>query len=117
MRYLLAALTAVALLAPGVAAAGDYAPMDCAKAKSAAEQTICKNYALGQAEARMATLYGIATSLVAMGQRGDMQGAQRDWLQTRENCGDRVGCLTTAYAMRIKDLNATIAAIAARGPY
>ncbi|MBC7831391.1 MAG: hypothetical protein H7Y62_05165, partial [Hyphomicrobium sp.] len=50
-------------------------------------------------------------------QRGDMQGAQRDWLQTRENCGDRVACLTAAYAMRIKDLNATIAAIAARGPY
>ena len=46
-----------------------------------------------------------------------MQGAQRDWLQTRENCGDRVGCLSTAYAMRIKDLNATIAAIASRGPY
>ena len=42
----------------------------------------------------MATLYAVATSLVAMGQRGDMQGAQRDWLQTRENCGDRVGCLT-----------------------
>ena len=72
MRYLLAALTAVVLLAPDLASAGDYAPMDCAKAKSAAELTICKNYALGQAEARMATLYGIATSLVAM-QRGDMQ--------------------------------------------
>ena len=117
MRCLLAALTPVVLLAPDLASAGDYAPMDCAKAKSAAEQTVCKNYALGQAEARMATLYGVATSLVAMGQRGDMQGAQRDWLQTRENCGDRVACLTAAYAMRIKDLNATIAAIAARGPF
>ena len=117
MRCLLAALTAALLLAPGVAGAADYAPMDCAKAKSAAELTICKSYSLGQAEARMATLYGVATSLVAMGQRGDMQGAQRDWLQTRENCGDRVACLTAAYAMRIKDLNATIAAIAARGPF
>lgn len=116
MRWLLVALTAAVLLAPSLAGAADYAPMDCAKAKSAAEVTVCKNYALGQAEARMATLYAVATSLVAMGQRGDMQGAQRDWLQTRENCGDRVACLTTAYAMRIKDLNATIAAIAARGP-
>jgi uncharacterized protein len=117
MRCLFAAVTAVVLLAPGIAAAGDYAPMDCAKAKSAAEQTVCSNYGLGQAEARMATLYAVATSLVAMGQRGDMQGAQRDWLQTRENCGDRVACLNAAYAMRIKDLNTTIAAIAARGPF
>jgi uncharacterized protein len=117
MRCLFAALMAVFLLAPGLARAADYAPLSCDRAKSPAEQTICKNYALGQAEARMATLYGVATSLVAMGQRGDMQGAQRDWLQTRENCGDRLGCLTTAYAMRIKDLNATIATIASRGPY
>ena len=97
--------------------AGDYAPLDCGKAKSPAEKTICGSYALGQDEARMATLYAIATSLVAMGQRGDMQGAQRDWLQTRENCGDHVGCLKSAYAMRIRDLNATIAAIASRGPF
>ncbi len=82
----IAALT----IAPGSAQAGDYAPLNCAKAKSAAEKTVCGNYALGQLEARMATLYAVATSLVAMGQRGDMQGAQRDWLQERENCGDRV---------------------------
>ena len=117
MRCLLAALMAAFLLAPGLANAGEYAPLDCGKAKSPAEKTICGSYALGQDEARMATLYAIATSLVAMGLRGDMQGAQRDWLQTRENCGDRVGCLKTAYAMRIKELSGVIAAIASRGPF
>ena len=117
MRCLFAAAMAAFLLSPGAARAGDYAPLDCGRAKSPAEKTICGSYALGQDEARMATLYAIARSLVAMGQRGDMQGAQRDWLQTRENCGDQVGCLKAAYAMRIKDLNATIAAIASRGPY
>ena len=89
MRCLFAAAMAAFLLAPGLARAGDYAPLDCGKAKSPAEKAICGSYALGQDEARMATLYAIATSLVAMGQRGDMQGAQRDWLQTRENCGDQ----------------------------
>jgi uncharacterized protein len=49
--------------------------MNCAKAKSAAEKTVCGNYVLGQLEARMATLCAVATSLVAMGQRGDMQGS------------------------------------------
>ena len=87
MRWLFAAFIAGVLLAPGAASAGEYAPLDCAKAKSAAEKTICKSYALGQAEARMATLFGIATSLVAMGQRGDLRDTQREWLKTREACG------------------------------
>jgi uncharacterized protein len=117
MRRLFAALFAAMLWAPGVAQAGDYAPLNCAKAKTPAEQAICKSYALGQDEARMATLYSIATSLVAMGQRGDIQGAQRDWLQERENCGARVPCLTKSYATRIRDLDAVIAGIAAHGPF
>jgi uncharacterized protein len=117
MRCRFAALTTAILLAPSLASAGEYAPVDCGKAKSAAEQTICKSYALGQSEARMATLYAVATSLVAMGQRGDMLGAQRDWLQERENCGDRVACLTESYDARIRDLNGIIASIASRGPY
>jgi uncharacterized protein len=100
-----------------LAQAADYAPMNCAKAKSPAEKTVCGNYALGQLEARMATLYAVATSLVAMGQRGDMQGAQRDFLQERENCGADVNCLTRKYDARIAGLNGTIATIASRGPF
>jgi uncharacterized protein len=99
------------------AMAGDYAPLDCTKAKSAAEVTICKTYALGQAEARMATLYGIATSLVAMGQRGDIQDAQTQFLKARDACGHNVACLSRLYASRIGQLNDVIAAIASRGPY
>ena len=49
MRCLLAALTAAFLLAPGLAQAGEYAPLNCGKAKSPAEKTICGSYALGQA--------------------------------------------------------------------
>ena len=117
MRCLFAALAAAVLLVPGAASAADYAPMNCAKAKSAAEKTICKDYALGQLEARMATLYAVATSLVAMGQRGDMQGAQRDFLQERENCGADAACIRKKYDARIADLQGTIDAIAARGPF
>lgn len=117
MRVRFAAVSAALLLVAGTASASDYQPMNCAKAKSAAEKTVCGNYALGQLEARMATLYAVATSLVAMGQRGDMQGAQRDFLQERENCGGDVACLTQKYDARIGELNGTIAAIASRGPY
>jgi len=99
------------------AVAADYAPLDCTKAKSAAEITICRTYALGQAEARMATLYSVATSLVAMGQRGDIGDAQTEFLKTRNACGRGVGCLTKTYSARIDQLNKVIAAIASRGPY
>ena len=68
MMRLLAVLTTATLLAPGLAQASEYAPLECSKATSPAGKTICKSYALGQAEARVATLFGVATSLVAMGQ-------------------------------------------------
>jgi len=118
MKHRRAAAFAILLaFATPMAFAADYAPLDCARAKTAAEKTVCGNYALGQAEARMATLYGIATSLVAMGQRGDIGDAQRQWLQRRDACGRDVACLKRAYGDRIGQLNAVIAAIASRGPY
>ena len=97
--------------------AGDYAPLDCAKAETPSEKTICKTYALGQDEAHMATLYSVATSLVPMGRRGDLEEQQRTWLKTRDTCGEHVACLATSYANRIRALNAVIADIASRGPY
>lgn len=65
----------------------------------------------------MATLFGIATSMVAMGQRGNIKDAQRKWLQTREACGERIACLTESYNARIGALNEIIDGIASRGPY
>ncbi|MFT3733107.1 MAG: lysozyme inhibitor LprI family protein [Hyphomicrobium sp.] len=110
--------TALALACTSYAAvAGEYAPLNCRKAGSPSEKTICGSYALGQSEARMATLYAVATSLVAMGQRGDIQDAQRSWLASRDACGDNVGCLTEAYDKRIAALDKVIAGIASRGPY
>lgn len=97
--------------------AAPYAPLDCSRAATPAEQTVCGNYALGQLEARMATLYGVATSLVAMGQRGDIEDAQRSWLQRRASCGSDAGCLAQAYRTRIDALEAVVAGIASRGPY
>ena len=111
------AVAAIVAVAPTIAFAADYAPLDCAKAASVAEKTICRHYALGQAEARMATLYGIDMSLVAMGQRGDIGDAQKQWLKTREACGANAACLTKAYNSRIDQLNKVITGIAARGPF
>jgi uncharacterized protein len=111
--------TAVAIL-PGIlgaARAEPYAPLDCGKAASPSETTICRSYGLGQDEARMATLFAIATSLVAMGERGDIGDAQRRWLKARDACGADAACLAEAYRARIAALSAVIEAIAARGPF
>lgn len=117
MRWLPAAIITATLFKPALASAGDYAPLDCAKANSAAERTICRSYALGQQEARMATLFGIAASLVGMGQRGDIQDGQRRWLETRDACGKRISCLAAAYDRRIRELNDVVSGIASRGPF
>lgn len=108
---------AFALCAPGSAFAANYAPIDCARAYTLADRSICRNYSLGQAEARMATLFGIATALVAMGQRGDIEDAQAQWLKRREVCGRNVACLRRAYDARIRQLDKVIDTIAAHGPY
>jgi uncharacterized protein len=111
----LAALSLFAALVP--ARASDYAPIDCAKASSSAERTICRSYSLGQAEARMATLFGVVTSLVAMGQRADIGDAQRTWLKERNACGDDGACIARAYRSRITALSAALDAIASHGPF
>jgi uncharacterized protein len=112
---LIAAVLAASV--PSLARAGDYAPINCAKAVSPSEMTICMTYSLGQADARMATLYAVATSLVAMGQRGDIGDAQVRWLKSRDTCGRNVDCLAGTYNDRIRQLNKVIDAIASRGPY
>jgi len=118
MKSFILGLTAVTAFAAATeTSAADYAPVDCRKANTPALSAICSNYSLGQAEARMATLYGIATSLVAMGQRGELNDTQRDWLSERDRCGDDTRCLHDMYARRIRHLNGVIDDIASRGPY
>ena len=118
LRKLTGGLLALSLFVASVPArAADYAPIDCAKASSSAERTICRSYSLGQAEGRMATLYGVVTSLVAMGQRADIGDAQRTWLKERNACGDDGACIARAYRSRITALSANLDAIASHGPF
>jgi len=116
MRHLVG-LIVMAIALPQAARAADYAPLNCAKASTPTELTICKSYVLGQDEARMATLYGIAMSLVAMGQRAEILEEQRDWLEEREACGATESCLNERYETRINELNTVLDEIAKKGPF
>ena len=114
-------LTVISLLISMVVAwpatAADYAPLDCTKARSVTEKAICGNYALGQAEARMATLYEWTTQLVAMGQRGSIQDDQRTFIREREQCKAEMACLLGMYDRRIDKLMLVMDAIKAKGPF
>lgn len=114
-RAMLMAALMIGSAAP--AAAADYAPVDCARAASPSETAICSNYKLGQDEARMATLYQWATSLVAMGQRGTLQDEQAAFLKDRAACGADVTCIGQLYEARIDQLEAVMKRIQQQGPF
>jgi uncharacterized protein YecT (DUF1311 family) len=109
-------IDATALLARSADAA-EYAPLACARATTDTERTICADYHLGQAEARMATLFEWTTSLVAMGQRGSIQDDQHAFIARRAACKRNVDCIRGAYEERIKQLEAVMAQIQAKGPF
>ncbi len=101
-------------LGSGAAAAASF---DCSTAKATDEKAICANCGLQQLDVKMTTLYGVITKLVAMGQRGDIQDAQRAWLSRRALCGSDAGCLRQAYEGRIRELEAGLSEIYSRGPF
>jgi uncharacterized protein len=110
-------LVGFAAAAPNHSHADSYQPMDCLKAATVAQTTVCKNYALGQDEARQATLFDVLASLVAMGQRADLIDAQRGWIEVREACGTDTKCLSSAYKTRIEQLSQALDALAKKGPF
>jgi uncharacterized protein len=116
-RLVTAIAFAALTFAAAPARADDYAPLNCASASSAGEKTICGNYGLGQLEARMATLYQWSTSFVAMGQRGDIQDAQRAFLKERNACGANVACIRRAYDGRINQLQTVMKRVMEKGPF
>jgi uncharacterized protein len=113
VAFLIASVFGVAL----PASAADYAPLDCSRARLPSERAICSNYGLGQREARMATLYEWTTSLVAMGERGDIQDAQRAFIAKRAACRANIRCLNDAYDARIDQLETVMSRIKEKGPF
>jgi uncharacterized protein len=113
----LASLLVWGALSTVPATAAEYAPLDCSKANSNAERAICSDYGLGQNEARVATLFELTASLVAMGQRAQVEDDQRTFLKERDACGSNVACIRDVYAARSKQLEAIMTRIKGRGPF
>nr|WP_256735660.1 lysozyme inhibitor LprI family protein [Pseudomonas sp. dw_612] len=75
------------------------AGMDCTKAASPVEKTICANTALYELDTQMGSAYrGLIKT------QPELRTAQRNWLKTRDQCGDNVACLDQSYRERLQAL-------------
>lgn len=92
-------------------------PINCAKASTPNEKTICSDPTLIQADARMDTLYNISLHFVAMGTRGDLEDQQPLWIRQREACGTDKPCIRAAYKKRTAVFEAIIQHVATFGPF
>jgi uncharacterized protein len=105
LKYL-AAAAFLTVTATGTNAAS----FDCEKAGTADEKAICDNRALNDADVKMSTMFDLAVTMVAMGERDSLRAQQAKWLETRSACKADVACLKTAYDLRITDLGKSFVA-------
>ena len=92
-------------------------PIDCSKASTSNERTICADPFLLQADARLDTLYDVSSRMVAMGTRGDLIDSQRAWIREREACGADKNCIRAAYAKRSAVFEEILQRVEAHGPF
>ncbi len=92
-------------------------PIDCSKASSPTEKTVCSTPALLQADARMTVYYEIAIQFVGMGVRGDLGDSQRAFPAVVNKCGTDKACILAAYKKQTAPLEAVIANVKTHGPF
>lgn len=109
---LLAATLATTLIVPASAAS-----FSCNGVTAPDEVAICKSCDLAQLDVKMATLYGVITKMVGMGQRGMIQDDQRAWLVQRASCKGDAACISAAYQARISEIEGMLSDIYSRGPF
>jgi len=108
----------LAIAATSLALAANAAsPIDCAKASSPTEKTVCSTPTLLQADARMTAYFEIATQFVGMGVRGDLQDSQQAFPAVRNKCGTDKACILAAYKMQTAPLEAVIENVKTHGPF
>jgi|SRR6187402_1385646 len=113
MKFRISAL----ILTSALSAAHAAAPLNCAKANTLTERTICRTPSLLQADARMSAYFEIATQFVAMGARGSLYDQQQAFPAERDRCGAGKSCILAAYRKQTAPLEAVIANVKSHGPF
>jgi len=77
--------------------------MDCTKAASAVEKTICADTGLYELDTQMGSAYrGLMDA--APHSKSELKTAQRAWLKARDQCAEKVDCLDQSYRKRLLSL-------------
>jgi uncharacterized protein len=92
-------------------------PIDCAKANTPTERTICRTPSLLQADARLTAYFDIATQFVGMGVRGNLIESQQAFPSVRDRCGADKTCILAAYNKQIAPLESVIENVKTHGPF
>lgn len=79
--------------------------MDCTKAVSTVEKSICANTALYALDSQMGAAYR-ALVKASSEQQVELRTAQRAWLKSRDRCVEDVACLDQRYRERLQELRA-----------
>ena len=106
MRWLVAVGMGAGLLAQGALAATP--SFDCARASTWAEKSICADEGLAMLDREMAAAFTTRQEGAGDIGREQLLVDQRQWLTRRDQCraeGDPIGCLTTQYRTRIRQLS------------
>lgn len=85
---------------------------NCSRATQSVEKLICKDEDLSELDRSMAASYREWMKHASEEQKAEIQGEQRAWIRTRNNCARRKDvkeCVLDAYGQRFADLNWTVA--------
>lgn len=91
------------------------AGMDCTKAASAVEKTICANTALYELDTQMGGAYRSLVKVSPQAQT-ELRTAQRNWLKSRDQCAENVDCLNQSYRERVQSLQTQLSEAVAYKP-
>ncbi|WP_096911329.1 MULTISPECIES: lysozyme inhibitor LprI family protein [Acinetobacter] len=94
------------------------ASYSCKAAKLKAEQQICNDRGLNDADVKLATTYQIVLRALPMGGRDAEKDQQLQWLKQRNSCGANAPCLRRAYAQRQQQLDQLLQTrVLSQGPF
>jgi len=102
-------------------AQGTSSSIECARATTVIEETVCGNGALGTLDRKLVDVYAAASKAASAEQRNRLAADQQRWLNERDACGkstdDRAACVKERYLQRIADLQAQFRLVPSRGPF
>ena len=101
-------------------AQGSTPSIECARASSVVEQTVCGDDALAALDRKLVDVYAAASKAASAEQKNRLAADQQRWLNERDACGkstDRAPCVKERYLQRIADLQAQFKLVPSRGPF